>query len=116
MRTSDASLRLEANRLKFIKNGRRGPLLPFHELTDAEKQFLIEELTRDVSARRLNVSDPADERVFDRMLLDILNDWGVMCPHPVKSAEETTHGYHCHTCGCDLVPVRRRKAPAKTGR
>lgn len=112
MRTSEATVRLEANRLKFIKNGRRGSLLPFYELNENEKQFFIEELTRDVSVRRLNVEDPVNEMIFDKMMMNILNDWGVMCPHSRSALEETKFGYFCRTCGCDLVPVGKRKAKA----
>lgn len=116
MRPSDASVRLEAHRLKFIHNGRRGHLLPFHELNENEKQFFIEELTRDVSARRLKVDHEADERLFDVMLLNILNDWGIMCPHPRTSVQETAHGYSCQTCGCDIITARRSRTNTKVGR
>jgi hypothetical protein len=116
MRTGNATLRLEAHRLKWIREKKRIPLLPFHELTDNEKHFFIEELTKDVAVRRLNVELEADESMFDRMLLDILNEWGVMCPHPIKSVEKKKHGYYCFTCGCDVAIINFKKETRKTGK
>lgn len=107
MRPSSPSVRLEAHRLKWFRSERRGSLIPFHDLTDQEKQFLIDELTRDVAVRRLNVSDPTSESEFDQLFLQVLNEWGVMCPHPGVSVRMTQFGYHCSTCGCDVVSFYR---------
>jgi len=116
MRTSAPSLRLEAARIKRVHNGGRGPLLPFHELNDPERQFLIDELTKDVTVRRLNVSDPANESIFDKMMLDILTDYGVMCPHPKTALVQKNYGLFCRNCECDLVPTRSAKVNARAGK
>lgn len=107
MRPSLPSLRLEAAKLRRVHNGHRGALLAFSELTEQEKQFLLDELTKDATVRRLNVADPDNECMFDKMMLSILNDYGVMCPHPRSSITETRLGYFCNNCECDLVPVKK---------
>jgi hypothetical protein len=111
MQPGNATLRLEAHRLKWIRSNRRIPLLQFHELTEHEKQFFIEELTRDVSVRRLQMDQSADATMFDRMLLDILNEWGIMCPHPVSSVTQVPRGYNCDICGCHVVVFKNNKRP-----
>lgn len=108
MRPSSPSVRLEAHRLKWFRSGRRGSLIPFHELTEHERQFLIDELTKDTAARRLVISDPTSEAEFDRLLLDVLNEWGIMCPHPHTSITETSFGYRCSTCDCNVITFKRR--------
>jgi hypothetical protein len=116
MRTYHPSVRLEAHRLKRIRDHRLGPLIPFHELTEHEKQFLIDELSRDANVRRLNVSDFASEQEFDRMFLSVLDEWGVMCPHPIVSVEVTPVGYRCQICSCDLFPLRIPSGRARAKR
>jgi hypothetical protein len=93
----------------------RGALLPFHELTEHERQFIIDELTKDTAVRRLNVSNPVNEAEFDKLLLAVLNEWGVMCPHPQLSTTETAYGHYCATCGCDVISFNNRKLSGKMG-
>lgn len=107
MRASNASVRLEAHRLKWVRNEKKGPLLSFHELTELEKQFLVEELGKNATIRRLNLEIIDDEEKYNSLFLDVLNDWGIMCPHPVAFIERTDISCRCNMCDCDIIPVLR---------
>lgn len=107
MSSSNVTPRLEAHRLKWIKQEKKGSLLPFHELSDQERQFFIEELTQNVKIRRLNVDDSSDELFYDRMLLDLLNDWGVMCAHPSSAVKKKKKSFYCNVCGCHIIGVKK---------
>jgi hypothetical protein len=115
MRTGKATARLEANRLKRLRNGNRGSLIPFVELTDIEKVYLTEELMKDVTVARLSLVTPADEFLYDTMFLQLLNEWGVMCPHPWKSVNITNHGFLCNVCGCEVVHVQTGRVKVRRG-
>lgn len=112
-------LRLELHRLKYVQSGRRGPLLILADLDAAEKDFLQREVGKDVRVRTLNWTDPADESIFDGAYIDLLAEWGIMCPHPVTAISALDvpnrpgqRAFNCRMCGCDLIVGRQDAARA----
>ena len=102
----EATHRLIAHRLKFLQNGKKGQLLAAGDLTKDEKNFLQRELLKDVRVRQIDFTGDMDEQIFDEVEMQVLSEWGVMCPHPPASRQR----YNCSVCGCVVFPsgVERR--------
>lgn len=105
MRTRSTPTRLERHRLKFIKNGHRGPLLQLDELSPEEKKMVQSELVADVRVVGIDFSNEGDDLAFDRVYLDVLNNWGIACPHPHSSVEPVHSGraHRCAVCECIII-------------
>ena len=99
MRRAQASTRLTANRLRWTRDGHRGQLLGFFELDEAERQFLVDEITQSVCAAKI----AGDRDCLDRVFMDVLNEWGVMCPHNKRDIEKEGRVIRCNVCGCIVV-------------
>jgi len=82
MRARRKPLRLELHRMRFERDGRRGPLLWLGQLDPAEKELIQQDLR---AARSTSVD--ADERAMARTQAAVLGEWGVMCPHPSGSLD-----------------------------
>jgi hypothetical protein len=105
MRSRGTPTRLELHRLKHLQANRRGPLLTVHELSDEEKEILNSELMQDVRVQRLGaIREKESTEIWDAAYLDVLSEFGVMCPHPIASVDDRG----CSLCGCALF-VRKGK-------
>ena len=103
MRTRGTPTRLEIHRLKFHQNSQRGPLLAYSELDQVEKEILQQELLQDVRVKRIDFTGDMDEQIYDQVYIEVLNNWGVACPHPTSALKRSAHALYCSTCGCDVV-------------
>jgi hypothetical protein len=101
MRIVVASPRLAAHRLRWVRDRHTGPLIPFNDLSEIERKFLVDEVMSRIKIRRLSSSEDVDEQIFDELLLDVLNEWGVMCKHPTVIVSKTNFG-RCDLCGCEI--------------
>jgi hypothetical protein len=116
MRARSKPTRLELHRLKVVKNERKCELLNLSDLTAEEKTMVQRELVQDVRVAGIDFSQDGDELKFDRVYLDVLNEWGIMCPHPHSSVEQAHHGRakRCTVCDCLLIgDLEGVKAAAK---
>jgi hypothetical protein len=107
MRPRGTPTRLELHRLKHLQANRRGPLLTIHELSDEEKEILNVELMKDVRVQRLgSIHEKESTAIWDAAYLDVLSEFGVMCPHPIASIDDRG----CDLCGCALFVRRNKKS------
>jgi hypothetical protein len=113
MRTRKTPSRLELHRLKYHRDGYRGPLLSVHELDDYDRDLIQNELLKEVKSQRVSFTDPADQKMFDKISLQVLTMWGIACMHPHASLTflPDIGVYQCGVCECELVG-KWPKAPA----
>lgn len=105
MRPRGKPTRLERHRLKFINNNRIGELLRLCDLEPEEKKLVQSEVVQDARVAGIDFSQDGDEFKFDKVYLEVLTEWGVMCPHPVSSIEKShsSRAVKCGVCGCLLI-------------
>lgn len=115
MRARRTPCRLELHRLRFQRDGRRGPLLRIEQLDPVEKEMI----QQDLRAARAERVDP-DERSMARTQAEVFAEWGVMCPHPNSSLDPISpnltlidvkngksarvHVCRCDACGASVFP------------
>ena len=112
MRSRGTPTRLEVHRLKYNQLGRQGPLLTYGDLDRKEKQFLQDQLLKDVRVANIGVTGDNDEVIYDQVLLGLLAEFGIMCPHSVQEPAEHKQAARCCVCGA-LVVSWWRKAPGQ---
>jgi hypothetical protein len=116
VRTAGKPTRLEIHRLKWNQNGRRGPMLAYASLDDLEKELVQKELLQDIRVKRIDFTGDMDEQIYDQVYLEVLNEWGVTCPHPTSALKRSTFSLFCSTCGCDIVVPGMAKLTKKVSR
>ncbi len=86
--------------------GRKGPLLRIEDLTPAEKDRLNREIISDIRVKEIDFSGPMDEHIFDLVQSEVFAEWGIMCPHPDYSLEQSDHpeAKRCGVCQAVLFP------------
>ena len=89
--------------MKWTQDGHRGPMLMLSELTGAEKELVQKDLLQDARVKRIDFTGEGDEQLFDQLYLEVLNGWGIACPHPTGSLVKTESALKCTTCGLGII-------------
>ncbi len=71
-----------------------GPLLRFQDLTPEERDLISADYLRRASDGGLPGAS---------LYLDVMNSWGVMCPHPMESRMYSASWFMCEVCNCAVV-------------
>lgn len=103
-KANHAVARLRSHREFFERHG--GPLLRVQDLDHTELSFMTHALA----------CLGTDDRLLSKLCLKVLNDWGIMCPHPQGSRLyeglyvstdilpfRESPWYHCLTCECIVI-------------
>lgn len=108
MRTRGTPTRLEVHRLKYNQLEKKSTLLTYGDLDRKEKQFLQDQLLKDIRVANIDFTGDDDEVKYDRVLLEVLSDFGIMCPHSVQEPAEHKRASLCCICGSLVVAGWRR--------
>lgn len=89
--------KLELHRLKYQATGGKHRLLAWSDLTDDERRTV----SRDIF---LALRSHGQDRDYYEIYLEVLMEWGIMCPHPnhLKTYIDRPHlHFRCSMCGTE---------------
>jgi hypothetical protein len=80
-------------------------MLQLSQLTAEEKALVQHELVKDVRVQGIDFSEDGDELRFDKVYLEVLSEWGIICPHPHSSVQPILGGraHRCVVCNCIVI-------------
>ena len=93
--------RLDEHRKAFVARGRVGALLKIEDLSHDETQQIYKAFVTDP-----RLEDAETNEDFCRVYTSVLNDHGVMCPHPTvfrKYGTQQTSGFG------EVIPFERQR-------
>jgi hypothetical protein len=92
--------RLEAHKKKFENQTEFPPRrLEHRELSTDEQKILHTAFLQKVKEN--------PDLTLEQSLASTYADWGVMCPHPMKTREQLGISFKCGACGCYSVENER---------
>lgn len=105
--------RLERHRIAFISRKRRGAYLRVFDLTTDEMADLSDQVFSWFSRKR--ELTPGTETDPHQTYLEVLTDWGIICPHPEDmrspggsgvahdAGQTSVRWLRCLMCGCTFL-------------